>query len=82
MRLGGDDHLRKLMKQGHSFHEAVRMMCAGSDDTPITILRKRLEPTELTENPNICITGDELALIRRLSDFGLGQFPRSSGVLR
>lgn len=67
-----DEHLRKLMKQGHSFHEAVQMMCLGTDDTPMSVIHNGLETHEDSyPDPNIRITEDELALVRRLSDFDL-----------
>jgi hypothetical protein len=29
-----DENLRGLMAKGHSFHQAVKIMCLGNDDTP------------------------------------------------
>jgi hypothetical protein len=67
-----DDHIKTLMKdKGHSFHSAVEWLCQETGDTPMGVIHN-LEPYEdAARDPNIRITRDEMALIRRLSDFDL-----------
>lgn len=68
-----DNRIGALMK-GRGFHAAVLALCSQTDDTPMGVLHKLAPKEGRVGEANIRVTPDELAFIRRLSDFDLMMF--------
>jgi hypothetical protein len=72
--MGTTDEALDVLMKGHGFHAAVLALCAQTGDTPMGVLHNLAPKEGLVGDANIRITPDEMAFIRRLSDFDLMMF--------
>jgi hypothetical protein len=70
-----DEQLAMMMEsRRRGFHDAVQELAYRTDNTPLGILHMLRDKVDDSRDPNVRITPDELAFVRRLSDFDLMMF--------
>lgn len=63
-----------MAKRRRGFHDAVQELAYRTGNPPMGILSDLRDKVDDSRDSNIRITADELALVRRLSDFDLMMF--------
>jgi hypothetical protein len=70
-----DEQIAMMMEaRGRGFHDAVQELAYQTNNSPIGILHMLRDKDDDSRDPNVRITPDELAFVRRLSDFDLMMF--------